>query len=98
MWKSTVKFLDRHFVDQQQYLVIKHKDGRREHVRGPKALFEDPVLHDGITVHNGLHVNNYEVIVVYRYFGPFILQASPPSSSLTIFFGGFVIGRRPRIR
>jgi len=66
VWKSTVKFLDRYFADQQQYLVIKHKSGKREHVRGPKDIFNDPVQFDEISVQEGVHVNNYEVIVVYR--------------------------------
>ena len=42
LWWSHVRFLDRHVADQNQYLKVQYRDGRKEHRRGPLALFFDP--------------------------------------------------------
>mmetsp|Transcript_75316 Transcript_75316/g.166406 ORF Transcript_75316/g.166406 Transcript_75316/m.166406 type:complete len:534 (-) Transcript_75316:255-1856(-) len=62
---SRVRFMDRHIADAHQYLEIRHRNGLKEHKRGPLALFEDPVLHESITVMNAVTVDAFEVIVVY---------------------------------
>lgn len=40
-----MRFLDRHVADQNQYLEVQYRDGRRDHQRGPRALFFDPCVH-----------------------------------------------------
>ena len=47
---STLCFLNRHVALPHQYLRVYHRSGSVEHVRGPVALFEDPVLYDKIEV------------------------------------------------
>merc|ERR1719267_150801 len=45
IWMSDVRFLDRFVANQDQYLVVCFRDGRKEHIRGPASFFLDPVLH-----------------------------------------------------
>lgn len=47
--------------------MIRHRDGRKEHVRGPIAMFEDPVRHQQIEVKEVISVDGFEALVVYRY-------------------------------
>eukprot|EP01006_Ploeotia_vitrea_P008955 TRINITY_DN21173_c0_g1_i1.p1 TRINITY_DN21173_c0_g1~~TRINITY_DN21173_c0_g1_i1.p1 ORF type:complete len:421 (-),score=66.87 TRINITY_DN21173_c0_g1_i1:152-1414(-) len=62
---SRVRFMDRHVADEHQYLVVQYTDGRKEHLRGPISLFEDPVRYQSIRVENAVKVDAFEVIVVY---------------------------------
>lgn len=48
-------------------MVILYRDGRKEHVRGPHALFEDPVKHQSVEVKDVMSVDAFEALVVYRY-------------------------------
>lgn len=59
------RFMDRFTADQHQYLIIQHRDGTKEHVRGPTAMFMDPVKHVSVSVRNAVTVDAYEVITVY---------------------------------
>jgi len=63
---SDVRFLDRFVANQNQYIVVCFRDGRKEHVRGPTALFLDPVVHKAIEVKEAISLNASEVLVVYR--------------------------------
>mmetsp|Transcript_7300 Transcript_7300/g.18091 ORF Transcript_7300/g.18091 Transcript_7300/m.18091 type:complete len:441 (-) Transcript_7300:398-1720(-) len=63
-WSRYV-FMDRHYADPHQYLVVKYRDGKKDHVRGPVALFADPVKHARVEVHDAVTVDAFEVIVVY---------------------------------
>lgn len=64
---STIRFLTRHKAESHQYLVVKHRDGRVEHIRGPVALFENPALHDQIRVEDSILLkSDSEYIVVYN--------------------------------
>ena len=63
---SDVRFLDRFVANQNQYLVVCFRDGRKEHVRGPSALFLDPVVHKSVEVKEAISLNTQECLVVYR--------------------------------
>jgi len=63
---STIRFLDRFTARNGEYLVLKNKNGALEHVRGPRTMFLNPVLHDEIEVRQALQLqSNSEAIVVY---------------------------------
>lgn len=62
---SRVRFMDRHIADSHQYLEVRFRTGKKEHKRGPLALFEDPVVHESIMVMNAVTVDAFEVIIVY---------------------------------
>jgi len=66
LWFSHVRFLDRHVADQNQYLKIQFRDGRKEHRRGPLALFFDPCVHVEMKVMDAYKLAANEALVVYR--------------------------------
>jgi len=47
---QTATFLEQRTAGPTQYLMVRHLDGRTEHVRGPASLFVDPALHQEVTV------------------------------------------------
>lgn len=67
---SDVRFLDRLVAHQNEFLIVKFKDGRKQHVRGPHALYLDPVQHASITVHKAVELNDYEAVIVYTEIDP----------------------------
>lgn len=59
-----------HFIAQPgQYLAVTHRDGHREHVAGPAALWQDPAVHESITVEEVMDVDANHALVVYRQEG-----------------------------
>ena len=63
---SDVRFLDRFVADHSSYLEIVFRTGAKSHIRGPAAIFLDPVLHESIRVRPALSLNAFEAVVVYR--------------------------------
>src|SRR5579864_7458069 len=61
-----VQILPRFSAGPAQYLVIRFKDGHKEHVRGPAAAWFDPVLHEEITIQPAIGIDANEALVVYR--------------------------------
>jgi len=70
IFMSDVRFLDRFVADQNSYLEIVYRTGAKEHVRGPAAMFLDPVQHEAINVRDALSLNAFEAVVVYREMEP----------------------------
>ena len=66
---STIRFLTRHKAESQQYLVVRHRDGRVEHIRGPAALFQNPALHDEVCVEDGKFLKSSSNFVVVQNDG-----------------------------
>ena len=73
---SHVRFLDRHVADQNQYLEVQFRDGRKEHHRGPQAWFHDPCVHVSISTHDAFKLSANECMVVYREAQPSEAAAS----------------------
>jgi len=66
LWWSTIRFLDRHSATPTQYLSVLHRSGKRETIRGPAVLYENPVLHDSIEVKESIQLkSSSETLVVY---------------------------------
>jgi len=63
---QTATFLEQHTAGPTQYLIVRHLDGRTEHVRGPASLFMDPALHREIDVADATPLDANQAIVVYR--------------------------------
>ena len=66
LFMRNVEHLRRHSAEAHQYLAIRYRDGRREHVRGPAAVWHDPVEHEQIEVQEALAIDAHEAVVVYR--------------------------------
>eukprot|EP00658_Telonema_sp_P-2_P020187 TRINITY_DN1796_c0_g2_i1.p1 TRINITY_DN1796_c0_g2~~TRINITY_DN1796_c0_g2_i1.p1 ORF type:complete len:326 (-),score=83.94 TRINITY_DN1796_c0_g2_i1:1321-2298(-) len=81
---STVTFLDRFVADQGEYLKIRYRDGRKEHLRGPCAQFEDPMEHTSIEVLPAISLDAFETVVVYREIGRSNDGAKVPTQPLLI--------------
>ncbi len=60
-----VQMLPRFAAAPEEYLIVQFKDGRRQHVRGPTALWLDPVAHEQVSVEQAININANEVLVVY---------------------------------
>lgn len=50
----------------EEYLVIRERNGRTEHRRGPVMEWLDPVMHESIEIRKALAVSANEAFVVYR--------------------------------
>lgn len=74
LFRKTVDALPRHSAEADEYLVVRFKDGHAEHLRGPVAMWFDPVLHQSITVEKALSINAHEAIVVYRRDGEEVMR------------------------
>lgn len=63
---STVRFLTRHKAESHQYLVVKHRDGRVEHIRGPVQLYQNPAFHDDVFVKDGIFLKSSSDFILVR--------------------------------
>ena len=76
---ATIRFLDRAKAGPFEYLRVEHRSGNVEHLRGPRALWVNPVLHERVTVEKALHLTSpAEAVVVYRAS---IGEAAAPAAS-----------------
>lgn len=66
LWRKRFELLKQFIADPQQYLVIRHRDGRVQHLRGPGVEWLDPVDHLAITVAPAVSLDASESLVVYR--------------------------------
>jgi len=60
-----LKPLPLHTAGEDEYLIVRHRDGRTEHVPGPAAIHEDPVEHEAIRVEQAIPISTHEAVVVY---------------------------------
>jgi hypothetical protein len=80
---SDVRFLTKYTAAQSEYLEIKYRTGRKEHIRGPRTLFLDPCIHEAITKHGGISLISNEAIIVYREAWPVVTDL-PLASDLPL--------------
>lgn len=64
---ATIRFLDRYKAESHQYIKVQHRNGKVEHIYGPASIYEDPALHDAVSVHDGIRlVSDHECIIVRK--------------------------------
>lgn len=61
---STIRFLERYKAENQQYLVVKYRNGKVEHIRGPAELYQNPTIHDDVSVEDGILLSSSDFIIV----------------------------------
>lgn len=67
MYNSTIRFLTCYTAKQDQYIHVDHKNGQVELIYGPASLYENPVCHEKITIHDGIRLDSSsECIIVYK--------------------------------
>lgn len=67
VWMGSNKFerMGHHVAFPDQFLVVRYRDGRREHVPGPAELWLDPRVHHSIATEDGLQIAAKEAVVIY---------------------------------
>lgn len=58
--------LDLVSAGEDQYLVVKFRDGRTEYRPGPVSLLQHPIDHISVTCQPAMRLRDHELIVVYR--------------------------------
>ncbi|KAL3847254.1 hypothetical protein ACJMK2_018175 [Sinanodonta woodiana] len=66
LWREKLVMLARHSANQNEYLVVRHKDGRVEHVKGPCVLYKNPIAHLSVEKKEMISLDANEALVVYR--------------------------------
>lgn len=67
LYCSAIRFLSRYTAGPEEFLVVTKTDGRVEHIPGPTSLFENPTLHNTVTVKSAISLSSAsECIVMHR--------------------------------
>jgi hypothetical protein len=82
LFRQNLQPLRRYSAKPGEYLVVRYKDGRSEHLTGPVEVWEDPVRHESVETRKCLHVDANEVIVVYRRQGGGVSRRVVPGPAL----------------
>jgi hypothetical protein len=61
----TIDLLACHTAGPSQYLVVRHRDGRVQHIAGPAALWQHPLDHAAIETRSAIVLDANEAIIVY---------------------------------
>lgn len=95
LWWSTIRFLEHHSAGSEAYLRVQNRDGTIKHLRGPVAMFENPVYHSSVKVENAISIPDASSYIVVNRFvegakeatqrviaGPFVFFPDPSDSVL----------------
>lgn len=69
VWKAVdeqLEYLRRVVANQNQYLIVKHRDGHKEHIPGPSEMFQNRLLVDSIELRDVTKLDANHMIVVYK--------------------------------
>ncbi|XP_048747678.2 uncharacterized protein LOC125659917 [Ostrea edulis] len=66
LWRERYEVLKRNAANQNAYLIVKYKDGRVEHKKGPCVMFTNPLEHYGIQIKDMISLDANEALVIYR--------------------------------
>ena len=71
VWKGASRFEKmRHFVAHPgDFLIVRFRDGRQEHLPGPADLWFDPRVHEAVTRQEALQLAAKEAVIVYSPAG-----------------------------
>jgi hypothetical protein len=69
-WFRTFQPMGHHVAHPGQFLVVRFRDGRQQHIPGPTVLWFDPRSHEAITSQESLQVGAKEAVVVYTQQSP----------------------------
>lgn len=67
VWRGSNEFklLNRFVAHPGQYLAIRFLDGTQQNIKGPAEVWQDPRIHQDISVEGGLELAGKEAVVVY---------------------------------
>ena len=64
-WGRSFQLMQHHVAHPGQFLEIRFRDGRQQHIAGPAEVWFDPREHLGITLEDALRLSAKEAVVVY---------------------------------
>lgn len=65
-YDEEIEFLPRRVASQDQYLIVKHRDGRKEHIPGPAEMYVNRLEVDFVDVQNAIKLDANHMIIVYK--------------------------------
>jgi hypothetical protein len=67
VWRgwSTFRAMQHYVAHPDEFLIVRFRDGRQEHLPGPSEVWFDPRFHLQITKENALQISAKEAVVVY---------------------------------
>jgi len=67
VWRGWSRFTPmQHYVAHPgEFLIVRFRDGRQEHLFGPAEIWFDPRIHQSVTVEDALQLATKEAVVVY---------------------------------
>jgi hypothetical protein len=66
LFRERAEPLSRYRAEPNQYLSVRFKDGHTENIRGPAAIWFNPVEHQSITTEEATPVDAHQALVIYR--------------------------------
>lgn len=65
-WRLRIRPMDHYVAHPGEFLIVRYRDGRQDHLPGPAEVWFDPRIHLHITREDALQVAAREAVVVYR--------------------------------
>jgi hypothetical protein len=66
LFREWAEPLTRYRAEPHEYLSVRFKDGRTENIRGPAAIWFNPIEHESITTEEATPVDAHQALVIYR--------------------------------
>lgn len=66
LFDEEIEYLERRVASQTQYLVVKHRDGRKENIPGPHEMFVNRLEVESVQVQNAIKLDANHLLVVYK--------------------------------
>lgn len=66
LFRERLNMLTRYSANQNEYLVVKHRDGRLEHMQGPCVMFLNTIAYQSIKKKDMISLDANEALVVYQ--------------------------------
>jgi hypothetical protein len=66
LFRERIETLRRYSAESHQYLIVRMRNGRTEHRRGPTDIWFNPIEHESITIEHATPIDAHEALVVYR--------------------------------
>lgn len=66
LWRERFHRLSRHAVDQNSYAIVRYKDGRVDHLKGPCVIYKNLLHHVSVKTFAMTSLDANEALVVYR--------------------------------
>jgi hypothetical protein len=66
LFREWTQALKRFRAEPHEYLAVRYRNGHVEHIRGPAAVWFNPVEHEEVTVEDAMPIDAHQAVVIYR--------------------------------